>query len=70
MRKPYQRVAAEFNFSEKLSSEGFELLKNITYEKPMTPFEDYVEIKNSAPEIFGHHRFYNIAAKQNKAIGY
>ena len=37
----------------------------------MTPFEDYVEIKNSAPkEIFGHHRFYNIAAKQNKTIGY
>lgn len=48
MRKPYQRVAMEFNFSEKLTSEGFELLKNIAYEKPMFPFEDYEEVRKIA----------------------
>lgn len=52
MRKPYQRVAAEFNFSEKLTSEGFELLKNLAYEKPMLPFEDYEEIRKIAMPKF------------------
>ena len=36
----------------------------------MTPFEDYVEIKKIAPEILVTTGFYNIAAKQNKTIGY
>ncbi|HNP23181.1 MAG TPA: HAD family hydrolase [Panacibacter sp.] len=70
MRKPYQRVAAEFNFSEKLSSEGFELLKNITYEKPMTPFEDYVEIKKIAlPKFLVTTGFTTLQRSKIKQLG-
>lgn len=41
MRKPFQKVAAEFDFSEKLRLEGIELLRRLAYEKPMSAFEDY-----------------------------
>ncbi|MGY3212925.1 HAD family hydrolase [Mucilaginibacter sp. HD30] len=45
-RRPFQQVADEFNFSAKLKSRGIELLKNITYEKPIQPFADYHHIKS------------------------
>lgn len=46
MRKPFQKVASEFNFSEVLTNECIAHLENLTYEKEMTPFEDYVKVKN------------------------
>ena len=45
MRKPYQKVAAEFRFSEALTQEGFKLLQHLAYEQEMSPFADYAEVQ-------------------------
>ncbi len=44
MRKPFQKVAAEFNFSESLTRQGINLLNNLAYEYDMSPFPDYAEV--------------------------
>ncbi len=44
-RKPYHLVADKYNFSEDLKNRGIDLLKNMAYEKPMQPFEEYFHIK-------------------------
>jgi Predicted hydrolase (HAD superfamily) len=41
MRRPYQYVAEEFGFSDKLKHECFEHLKNLTYDLPIKPVENY-----------------------------
>jgi len=46
MRKPFQKVASEFNFSEALTNKATVLLENLTYEKEMKTFEDYAKVKN------------------------
>jgi putative hydrolase of the HAD superfamily len=46
MRRPFQVVAAAFNFSTALTQEGIDLLKELTYDEAMLPFEDYVYTKN------------------------
>lgn len=46
MRKPFQKVAEEFSFSDQLTDEGVALLANLTYDKQMSAFEDYAEFKN------------------------
>lgn len=46
MRTPFQKVAADFKFSSQLTETGTELLKNLSYDKPMFAFEDYAAIKN------------------------
>lgn len=48
MRKPFQKVATEFNFSEALTHKCINLLKNLTYEKEIKPFEDYAKVKHMA----------------------
>ncbi len=45
MRKPFQLVAAHFQFSDKLTKEGIDLLLNITYDGPIEAFSDYQHIK-------------------------
>jgi putative hydrolase of the HAD superfamily len=45
MRKPFQKVASDYNFSNKLAEEGLELLKEVTCTMEMVAFEDYHEIK-------------------------
>ena len=45
MRKPFQKVASEYNFSKNLTNNGNALLKELTYEKKIFPFKDYPEIK-------------------------
>jgi putative hydrolase of the HAD superfamily len=52
MSKPFQRVAREHHFSEELTRMGIELLEETTYDKEMTPFEDYKEIRELACEKF------------------
>ena len=52
MSKPFQRVAREHHFSEELTKQGIELLEETTYDKEMTPFEDYKEIKKLTCEKF------------------
>lgn len=46
MRRPYFVVAKEFSFSERLYKEGFRLLQNMTYGKPMVPFADYQIVRD------------------------
>lgn len=48
LRKPFQKVATEFNFSEALTHKCINLLKNLTYEKEIKPFEDYAKVKHMA----------------------
>ena len=45
MRRPFQLVANEFNFSKELTDKGTELLKNITYNGTIEPFDDYKLIR-------------------------
>jgi putative hydrolase of the HAD superfamily len=44
-RIPFQKVIPKFSFSPKLAHECNEMLRNLTYDKPMNPFEDYRIIK-------------------------
>jgi putative hydrolase of the HAD superfamily len=46
MRRPFQLVAAEFSFSDDLTQQGIMLLKNLTYEKAIEPFDDYHFARN------------------------
>ncbi len=41
MRRPFQYVVREFEFSESLFSESMKLLENLTYNGPMSVFDDY-----------------------------
>ena len=45
MRRPFQYIAKEFSFSERLFEDCMQLLKNLTYDELILPFEDYNEIK-------------------------
>ena len=40
-RRPFQFIADEFSFSEKLKSDSLLLLEELTYDEPIVPFEDY-----------------------------
>ena len=46
MRKPFQKVAEEYKFSDKLAEQGIALLEELTYDKKMTAFEDYTEVRS------------------------
>ena len=52
MQKPFQAVAAKYNFSEALSKQGTDLLKNMTYDDVIEPFPDYVHIKSLLVERY------------------
>ena len=45
MRKPFQKVAEEYEFSDKLTEDGVAILRELTYDKNMSPFEDYAAVK-------------------------
>lgn len=46
MRKPFQKVALEYNFSENLTKEGIEVLSSLDADLKMSVFEDYKYIKD------------------------
>ncbi|MEX6689194.1 HAD family hydrolase [Danxiaibacter flavus] len=48
MRRPFQMVAKDFNFSEELTSKGIELLSSIRFDGEIEPFSDY-EIARTLP---------------------
>lgn len=52
MRKPFQVVAAQYQFNEELTRKGFELLLNVTYDGPIEPFSDYLFIKQLTCDKF------------------
>ena len=48
MRTPFQKVASEFQFSEEMTQQCLDLLKNSRYSGAIKPFEDY-QIARSLP---------------------
>ncbi|MGZ3752520.1 MAG: hypothetical protein ACXVIY_11555, partial [Mucilaginibacter sp.] len=43
-RRPFQHIAKEYNLDKELRDVMVETLKNMTYDLPMLPFEDYAHI--------------------------
>lgn len=41
MRRPFQLVAKDFHFSDKLTNKGIALLKELEYKGKIEPFDDY-----------------------------
>lgn len=52
MRRPFQGIAQEFNFTLQLIDASLELLKSLTYNGYLIPFEDYEEIKKIEGDRF------------------
>lgn len=52
MRKPFQVVAATYNFDDDLTQKGLHLLKSITYSGSIVPFSDYSAIKKFNAQRF------------------
>lgn len=48
MKRPFQVVASEYEFSDKLKNDCLALLQELTVEEAMQPFEDYEEIRKIA----------------------
>jgi putative hydrolase of the HAD superfamily len=46
-RSPYQQVADKYNFSETAKDKGIHLLKNLEYNLPMQPYEEYRYISDT-----------------------
>jgi putative hydrolase of the HAD superfamily len=46
-RRPYHLVADKYNFSPELKNKGNDFLKDISYDLPMQPFEEYHSIRSS-----------------------
>jgi putative hydrolase of the HAD superfamily len=52
MRRPFQLVAKEHHFSEDLTSKCIEVLKEISYNDPIEPYDDYVHIQRLSHDKF------------------
>ncbi|HTD99860.1 MAG TPA: HAD family hydrolase [Mucilaginibacter sp.] len=46
MRRPFQHIADEYGLSDDIKNSMVDVLKNMTYDLPMQPFEDYAHIKS------------------------
>ena len=44
MRRPFQVVAADYNFNDELTKKGIDLLQNLKYEGKIEAFPDYYEL--------------------------
>jgi putative hydrolase of the HAD superfamily len=51
-RRNFQLVADKYHFSPELKTKGIQLLKDMTYDLPMQPFEQYHHIKSSPYDKF------------------
>jgi putative hydrolase of the HAD superfamily len=45
-RRPFQHIADEFQLADDLRNKMMDTLKNMSYDLPMQPFEDYVHIRS------------------------
>ena len=52
MQRPFQAVAKDYQFSEKLTSKGVSYLSQLTYKGPIEPFEDYRHLHGLPVEKF------------------
>lgn len=46
MRRPFQYIAREFSFSDNLTADCMQILRDLTYNEPIEPFEDYKEVSS------------------------
>lgn len=44
-KKAWQKIAEEYEFTDELTKEGADILRETTYHKPIDPFEDYILVK-------------------------
>ncbi|RCH56304.1 HAD family hydrolase [Mucilaginibacter hurinus] len=51
-RRPFQKIADEYGFNEDLTQEATSLLRNLTYNKPIQPFDDYKYVKTLQADKF------------------
>ncbi|HEX8333820.1 MAG TPA: HAD family hydrolase [Segetibacter sp.] len=51
-RIPFQKIAKKYHFNESLATECTELLKQLEYNKPIEPFDDYNVIKSLPADRF------------------
>src|SRR4051812_15272970 len=51
-RRPFQHIADEFKLNDQLRSRLTDILRNLTYDLPMHPFEDYAEIRSISLDKF------------------
>ena len=69
-RKPFQAVAAEHHFSARLTQMGLDFLRDVTYNGPISYFDDYPEIKNIKAERFlVTTGFYNLQYSKIRGMG-
>lgn len=65
---PFQKVADRYHFSENLKTEGMRVARHIVFEGEMTPFEDYLPLRELQIEKFlvtaGYTRFQKSKIKQ------
>jgi putative hydrolase of the HAD superfamily len=52
MRKPFQLVAREYDFSDELTTKGISLLRNLEYTGKIEPFDDYRFVKDLVADKF------------------
>ncbi|RYY33135.1 MAG: HAD family hydrolase [Sphingobacteriaceae bacterium] len=51
-RRPFQKIADEYGFSNDLKQQGIELLETLTYNKPMQAFDDFKYVKSLQVDKF------------------
>lgn len=52
LSKPFQQVADKHHFPKELKEKGVELLRNLTYDKPMQAFEEYAYVRSLPADKF------------------
>src|SRR4051812_44929662 len=45
MRRPFQHIANDYQFSEELTKKSIALLQQLVYNAPIEPFEDYALVR-------------------------
>lgn len=51
-RRPFQKIADEYGFSDELKQKAVEHLRELTYDKPMQAFDDYKYVKSLQVDKF------------------
>lgn len=51
-KRPFQKIADELGFSDSLIEQATELLRNLTYNKPMLAYDDYRYVKTLPVDKF------------------
>jgi len=69
-RRPYHLVADKYNFSPEIKTRGNDLLKDLSYTLPMTPFSDYAAVKSiPLPKFLVTTGYSNLQWSKVKMLG-